>query len=55
MDDFSWRGTGTEHHHFRCLCKDDVNDGMIMEARDILAVLEGREPEFAAADGVLPF
>jgi hypothetical protein len=42
-------------HHFRCLSKDDVNDGMIMEARDILAVFEGREPEFPVADGVLSF
>jgi hypothetical protein len=48
MDDFFWRGTGTEHHHFRCLSKDDVNDGMIMEARDILTGFEGRQPVFPA-------
>jgi hypothetical protein len=48
MDEFSRRGTGTEHHHFLCRSKDDMNDGMIMEARDILAGFEGRQPEFPA-------
>jgi hypothetical protein len=46
MDDYSWRRTGTEHHHFRCLSKDDVNEGMIMEARDILAVLKAGNQDF---------
>jgi hypothetical protein len=53
MDDYSWRRTGTEHHHFRCLSKDDVNEGMIMEARDILAVFEGWEPGFPAPHNIL--